>query len=168
MVLLAGSFGALFVFFLQWLQELMRRRREREGLMVLIDMEILKNKGTMHEGSHEPPTLMEPAEIQELETDVWESVRVRLADLLSLHELTQLTDYYKVLNGIKSDARNLLRLDPLSRAPVRLEDLDDVTNAAIETTYHYIARRRRGTLDRFAVWRRRGLSRIFGENEPHR
>ncbi len=80
-VLLAGSLGALAVFGLGAFRDFIRRRRELRGLARLVHIEIMHNHLTLSTSYRQPKRVLS-ASLTTLREQTWESVRVRLAEMM--------------------------------------------------------------------------------------
>ena len=99
-VLLAGLLGALAVFGLGVLRDAVRRRRELRGMARLVHIEILHNHMTL-ESFHGQPGRVLSGVISTLRMETWESVRVRLAEMMPADDFGSVTFYYMLLQELK-------------------------------------------------------------------
>jgi hypothetical protein len=95
-VLLAGSIGALGVFVLTVLKDLVqgwwRRKRVLKGLLRLVSVEIALHRILVLEDYLQAAETNKPRRL--LRTDAWEQARSRIAALLPAHRLASLAEYY--------------------------------------------------------------------------
>jgi hypothetical protein len=104
-VLFAGFAGALFVFVLQRLWELVRREQERRGIMRLIYAELRHNEQELHYFKSDPQGAIRDPRINALSVNVWHSTRARLAQLLPASSVEVLALYYLLLETLQNVAR---------------------------------------------------------------
>ena len=103
-ILLAGSIGAVLVFGLGAVRDLVRRRHERKGLMILISTEILNNNVVLQKWKDKPTLeFLMFGEIKSFRTEIWVSSRVRLAQILSPDDFAPVSVYYTTHQGIQDD-----------------------------------------------------------------
>ncbi len=128
-ILLAGSIGALFVFFLGGLRDYVRRRREREGLMTLIWTELLHNYVVLRRWG-ETIRFINAGEVKSFRTEIWAESRVRLAQLLPPEEFSKVSIYYNTIQEIQVQevAGILLIREREAGYAVHRNDLEDVQN----------------------------------------
>lgn len=110
LVLLAGSLGALLVFGLGLLRDHVRLRRERQGLMILLHIELLQNR-SITKRWEQTPHFIHSGGIEDYTMDVWTGIRVRLAQLLQMDEFTKLVAHYVAIQGVKDNVLNWKRTD---------------------------------------------------------
>ncbi len=99
-VLLAGSIGALSVFVLGAVRDLLRRRRELRGLSRLIDIEIKQNNLSL-DGFYKDPSRVFADSIGTIRLETWDATRVQLAELMPTGEFGHLAFYYLFLQELK-------------------------------------------------------------------
>jgi hypothetical protein len=96
-----GAFvGALVAHWLQARTERQRANSERDGLLRLLLHEMRFNAGMCLSFKHNPG-LFTAGNLEPLRSDVWEDVRVRLADLLKYEDFVHLATYYSYLQAAK-------------------------------------------------------------------
>lgn len=95
-ILLSGSVGAVLVFGLGWVREIVQRRREHRGYLLLVVQEIEAN-GRALARYREDHGLVHLDECASVRSEVWESVRPRLAHLAHREVLGRLFHYYRTL-----------------------------------------------------------------------
>jgi hypothetical protein len=99
-VLLAGSIGALSVFVLGVFRDFVRRRRELRGIARLVHTEISFNHLALGDFYRNPERVFSPV-VGAVQTDTWESVRVRLAEMMPADDFGSLVFYYSFLQDIR-------------------------------------------------------------------
>jgi hypothetical protein len=137
-VLLAGSLGALAVFFgLGVLRDFVQRRHERRGLSRLVRIEIVLNEPILAR-FYENPKLSLTDAVNGLSVDTWESARVRLADMIPDLEFVAMAHYYMYLQKLRdlSTAYHQYH-SPEGEAVELLHDLKAYERVASRITLHY-------------------------------
>lgn len=99
-ILLAGSVGALIVFFLGMAREWWRNRRERRGLLRLLLAEIDHNVEVVEAVGQTKPALISSPDLPSMKMEAWRGTRVRVAQLLPEDLLTDLQAYYSPLETL--------------------------------------------------------------------
>ena len=100
-VLLAGSIGALSVFLLGVVRDRVRRRRELRGMARLVHTEITQNSVAL-KGFYETPGRVLSPVLNTVSTETWESVRVRMAEMMPADDFGSVVYYYLFLQEIKN------------------------------------------------------------------
>lgn len=153
--LLSGFIGALIVFGLQFLQGRLRRRRELTGLARLVHNEITHNDLTLHDLYLYPKRALTDVTVT-LRLDIWESARVRLAEMMPADNFGSLAYYYLFLQELKHiQANQALHQNPIGRVKNALEQMEIQERDATEVALAYA--NLRGLLGWY--WMRRQLSK---------
>ena len=99
-VLLAGSIGALFVFFLGVFREFRRRRQELRGIARLIHSEIKLNHLPLQTFYDDPERVFSPL-LASIRTETWEDVNVRLAAMMPADDFGDIVYFYMYMHDLK-------------------------------------------------------------------
>lgn len=119
-VLLAGSIGALSVFLLGVVRDRVRRRRELRGMARLVHTEITRNHLALSDFYETLERVLSPV-LNTVSTDTWESVRVRLAEMMPANDFGSIVYYYLFLQGI-------MDIPAIVRGGTRKSALELITN----------------------------------------
>jgi hypothetical protein len=123
--------GAITGYVFRELEELLRRERERKGLLTLVDLETRHNAELLRDYEKNKEWITDQSR-GTLSTRAWDDTRVRLSQLLKDTELfSELAKYYEEMRriGTYSRGENISRDMRIMTVAQRLPDLEKTSNA---------------------------------------
>lgn len=102
-----GILGTMGTIVWRVIQDSRQQKRERRGLLTLLDLETDRNKRQL-EAYEDDPTWITRAPADTLSTKAWEQTRARLSYLLKKEEFADLLKHYNAVEVVNSFRFNLV------------------------------------------------------------